>query len=111
MTGISLYLLFGTTGESGGRGLSVFLFQLFLFIAIIYFLLIRPKVQQEKRHRERLAQIQRGDRIVTTGGIMGEVVHVKEDELTIKSGESRLIVHRDRVGDVVTPGQDKDGKK
>jgi preprotein translocase subunit YajC len=77
------------------------------FVAIIYFLLIRPKVQQEKRHRERIAQVKRGDKVVTAGGIVGEVVKVKDDELTIKSGESKLVVHRDRIGEVQTPGTDE----
>jgi preprotein translocase subunit YajC len=82
----------------------VFLFQMLAFVAIIYFLLIRPKVQQEKRHRARLSQIKRGDEIVTVGGVVGEVVHVKDDRLTVKSGESRLIVQRDRVAEVRAPG-------
>ena len=78
----------------------VFLFQMVAIIAIFYFLIIRPRTQQEKRHKERLTQIQRGDDIVTAGGIIGRVVHVKDDQLTIKSGESRLIVKRDRVADI-----------
>ena len=45
------------------------------------------------------------DQIITTGGIMGEVVHVKDDELTVKSGESRLIIQRDRVAVVRSPGE------
>ena len=104
MTGLGLFLLFAPSGSSGGRGLAVFMFQMLAFIAIIYFLLIRPKVQQEKRHRERLAQIKRGDQVITAGGVVGDVVHVKDDRLTIKSGDTRLIVMRDRVSDVVTPG-------
>ncbi len=103
MNGIALFLLFAPSGSSGGRGLAVFMFQMLAFIAIIYFLLIRPKVQQEKRHRERLAQIKRGDQVITAGGVVGEVVHVKEDRLTIKSGDTRLIILRDRVSEVLSP--------
>lgn len=106
MTPSSLFLLFAPAGDSGGRGLGIFLFQMAAFIAIIYFLLIRPKVQQEKKHRERLAQIARGDQIVTMGGIVGTVVHLKEDQVTIKSGESRLIVQKDRIADVSGSGED-----
>lgn len=97
-------LLFAPAGQEGGAGLGIFLFQMAAFIAIIYFLLIRPKVQQEKKHKERIAQIKRGDQIVTVGGVMGDVVHVKDDQLTVKSGESRLLVQRDRVASVHTPG-------
>jgi preprotein translocase subunit YajC len=68
--------LFAPSGEGGG-GLSIFLIQMMAIIAIFYFLIIRPKAQQEKKHKERLAQLRRGDRIVTVGGIIGEVVHIK----------------------------------
>ena len=111
MTGFALFLLFAPSGDGGGRGMGIFLFQMLAFVAIIYFLMIRPKIQQEKRHRERLGQIKRGDEIVTTGGIMGKVVHVDDDKLTIKSGESRLIVQRGRVGEVHTPGTEEETKR
>ena len=104
MTPSILFLLISPSGTSGGRGLSVFLFQMLAFVAIIYFLMIRPKVQQEKRHRERLSQIKKGDEVVTAGGLVGEVVHVKDDRITLKTGEARVVVQRDRVAEVREPG-------
>jgi preprotein translocase YajC subunit len=53
--------------------MAIFLFQMLAILGIFYFLIIRPKVQQEKKHRERLNQVKRGDEIVTAGGIVGEV--------------------------------------
>lgn len=105
-------LLFALQG--GGSSLTPFLFQIAAFVAIFYFIIIRPQQTQRKKHEETLRNIKRGDRIVTTGGIIGEVVHVKEqtadgattrtmeDEVTIRSGESRLIVERGRIAKVVT---------
>jgi preprotein translocase subunit YajC len=84
--------------------MGIFLFQMAAFIAIIYFLLIRPKIQQEKRHREQISQIKRGDEVVTAGGIVGEVVHIKDDRLTLKTGESRIVVQRDRIAEVRSAG-------
>ena len=110
MTSNLLLLLLGTSGAGGGRGMSIFLFQMLAFIAIIYFLLIRPKVQQEKRHRERLSQIKRGDEVVTVGGLIGEVVHVKEDRITLKTGDTRVVVQRDRVAEVREPGAGEEKK-
>jgi len=101
-----LFLLFAPSGQAGGGGLGIFLFQMAAFIAIIYFLLIRPKVQQEKKHRERLSQIKRGDQVVTVGGVVGEVIHIKDNLLTIKSGDAKLIVQRERVGEVLTGSED-----
>lgn len=100
MTTPTLFLLFAPSGQAGGRGLGIFLFQMAAFIAIIYFLMIRPKIQQEKKHKERLTQIARGDEVVTAGGLVGVVVHIKDDQLTIRSGESKVVVQRDRIADV-----------
>ena len=106
-----LALQFGG-GASGS--LTPFLVQLAAIFGIFYFLLIRPQQQQKKKHETALKNIKRGDRIVTAGGIIGEVVHVKEtaagegsasrpleDEVTIKSAESRLIVERGRIARIV----------
>ncbi len=103
---------FAPSGGSGGGGMAIFLFQMLAILAIFYFLIIRPKVQQEKKHRERLSQVKRGDEVVTAGGIVGEVVHVKESKVTVKSGESRLVVQLDRIAEVRAPGEAPDtGKK
>jgi preprotein translocase subunit YajC len=99
----NILFLFAPSGQgSSGSGMMIFLLQMGAIIAIFYFLIIRPKVQQEKKHKERLSQIKRGDRIVTVGGIIGEVVHIKDNELTLKSGESRLQIQRERVADILT---------
>lgn len=97
---LSLFVVYALQGESRGPGLSIFLLQMLAFVAIIYFLMIRPKMQQEKKHRERIKQLRRGDEVVTAGGIIGEVVNIKDDRLTIKSGETRFIIVRDRVAEV-----------
>jgi preprotein translocase subunit YajC len=63
----------------GGFGsMSPFLIQVTLILAIFYFFLIRPQAQQKKKHEEALRSIRRGDQIVAFGGIVGEVVHIKE---------------------------------
>ena len=98
-----------TEQPSSGPGSGFFLFQLAMIFAIIYFLMIRPKIKQEKKHRERISQLKKGDEIVTAGGIVGEVVHLKDDRVTVRSGESRFVVLRDRVADVPAP-KGNDGK-
>jgi len=85
--------------------MSLFFIQMVAIVAIFYFLIIRPKMQQEKKHRARVEAIRPRDEIVTAGGIIGEVVHVKDDRLTVKSGESRLIVQRERIAVVRSPGE------
>jgi preprotein translocase subunit YajC len=97
----------------GGQSLTPFLVQLAAIFGIFYFLLIRPQQAQKKKHEEALRNIKRGDQIVTAGGIIGEVIHVKdssgdgdkgrplEDPITIKSAESRLIVERGRIARII----------
>ncbi len=78
--------------------------------AIFYFLLIRPQQQQRKKHESAILELKKGDRIVTAGGLVGEVQHIKsaaapsaDDEITIKSGESRLIIERGRIAKISSP--------
>ncbi|HEY6213424.1 MAG TPA: preprotein translocase subunit YajC [Vicinamibacterales bacterium] len=91
---------------SGGLILGL---QVVALIAIMYFLMIRPQQTQRKRHESALMQLKKGDEIVTAGGIIARVVHIKEgmkdgkqapsleDAVTIQSGESRLVVERGRI--------------
>jgi len=75
MTAHELFtLLFAPSGQNAGAGLPIFLIQIGALIAIFYFMLIRPQRRQQEKHRQLLASLQRGDRIVTSGGIIGEVV-------------------------------------
>lgn len=101
MTTFGLFALaFAPSGQQGGAGLGIFVIQIAAFIAIFYFLLIRPQRQQQKKHRDLLAALQKGDQVVTSGGLVGEVIHIKDAQVTIKSGESRLVITRSSVADV-----------
>ena len=103
MTSLATFaLLFAPSGQGAGGGITVFLFQIAALIAIFYFMLIRPQRRQQERHRQLLASLQRGDRVVTSGGIIGEVVHLKDEEVTIRSAESRLVVQRSNIANILT---------
>ena len=89
-----------------------FLVQFVLIIAIIYFIMVRPQQKQRKKHEDSLKALKRGDEIVTSGGIIGEVVHIREtskdgganrldDRVTIRSGESKLVVERGRIAKII----------
>ncbi len=53
-------------------------------IILMWALLIRPQQRQQKKQREMLSQIQKGDQVVTTGGIHGRVLGVTEEILTVE---------------------------
>ena len=82
--------------------------------AIFYFILIRPQATQRKKHDEMVKNLKKGDEIVTTGGLVGEVLFIKEkggddkssgleDRVTIKSGETRVIIERGRIAKINRP--------
>jgi preprotein translocase subunit YajC len=85
-----------------------------LIFLIFYFVIMGPQRKQRQQHEEALRNIKRGDEVVTAGGIIGTVVHVKdtmkdgqpapamEDRITIKSGESRLEVERGRIARITS---------
>jgi preprotein translocase subunit YajC len=101
MTPLLLAVLLAPSGQ-GGSGLTVLLFQVALIFGIFYFLIIRPQRRQQQRHKELLAALQKGDHVITSGGIIGEVLHLKENEITIRSGEAKLVVLRANIANVVT---------
>lgn len=67
------------------------------FLAIFYFILILPQRREQKRHREMVASLTRGDRVVTMGGVVGEIIQLRDDEVTLKTGDARIVVERSRV--------------
>ncbi len=96
------FAMLAPSGQQSGSALFIFLIQIVAFIGIFYFILIRPQRQQAKKHEELLKGVKKGDEVVTSGGIVGEVVHVKENLVTIKSGEAKLVVERERIAKVTT---------
>lgn len=86
--------------EGGNTGV-IFIVQIAAMIAIFWFLLIRPQQKEQKRHKEMLDGIRKGDEVVTTGGLMGRVDKVADDRLTLITGDStRVTVQRARVSSV-----------
>ena len=100
MTTVPLFLLlFAPSGQSG-PGMSALIIQVALFIGIFYFLIIRPQRRQQHQHKQLLASLQRGDRILTSSGIVGEVIHIKDDEVTIRSGEAKFVIVRSGIASI-----------
>ena len=75
------------------------------FMVLIYFLMIRPENKRRKAHQEMLASIEVGDEIVTSGGILGKVVKVKEQFLVVSVSDSvNLNVLNTAVASVLPKG-------
>jgi len=69
---------------------------LILLFVVFYFLIIRPQQKQQKAHKEMLDSLKKGDRIVTTGGLIAEVVKPEEDFIKIRLNEE-VTVKLDRA--------------
>ena len=96
------YALLWAVPREGGNAGMVFLLQMMLIFAIFYFLLLRPQAKERRRQEEMLKGIKKGDEIVTTGGIIGRVVHAEEGRLTVRTGDNtRITVDRARVAAVL----------
>jgi preprotein translocase subunit YajC len=84
-------------------GSGFFLILLALF-AIMYFLLIRPQRQQQRKHAEMLGELKVGDEIVTAGGIYGEVVQLDTERVMLEIDDDvRIAVARRAIASVVPP--------
>lgn len=86
--------------EGDGGGLWIIMVQLALIFLIFYWLLIRPQRKEQERHREMVDGLRKGDEITTAGGIVGTIVHLTDDRITLKTGENtRIVVERSKVGE------------
>lgn len=83
-----------------GNPITAFL-PLILIFVIFYFLLIRPQQKKQKDVQKMLSEIQKGDKIITTGGIHGIVANVKDDVVSVKIAENvKIDVSRSCIASV-----------
>lgn len=93
-----------TTDSAQAGGLSTIL-MLVVFFAIFYFLLIRPQAKRNKAHQQLVNDLQKGDEVVTSGGILGRIVKVEENILTLEVSENtQLKIQRNAVVSVLPKG-------
>jgi preprotein translocase subunit YajC len=91
----------GAAGAGSAGGLASFI-PLVLMFVIFYFLLIRPQQKKTKEHRDMIAGIKKGDRIITSGGIHGQVTSVDDTTLTVEiSDKVRVKLNRANVASMV----------
>lgn len=91
----------------GGGSLLIQLLPFILIFAIIYFLILRPQQKRMREHREMVAAIRRGDTIVGSGGLIGKVAKVVDDnEISVEIAEGvRVRMLRGSVQEVRAKGE------
>ncbi len=97
-------------GGGGGFDLMTFAPLVAIFV-VFYFLLIRPQQKKAKQHKDMLAQVRRGDRVVTGGGIIGTVSKVMNDsEIQVEIAEGvRVRVLRTTITDILAKTEPRGG--
>jgi preprotein translocase subunit YajC len=76
-----------------------------LFVVIFYFLLIRPQQKKQKEHQAMLTKLAAGDEIVTAGGILGRIVEIGDNFITLEIADNvRIKVQRFQVTSLVPKG-------
>ena len=97
---------YAQAGSGGLEMLNSLLVPTILIIGIMYFMMIRPQQKRMKEHRDMIAAIRRGDTVVTSGGIIGKVTKVEDDELQVEIADNvRIKVLRNTVSEVRGKGE------
>lgn len=88
----------------GGEGniFSSLIIPLALMFAVFYFLLIRPQQKRQKARNSMLDSLQKGDSVITIGGIHGNIVDINDEKVTLKvNDDMRLTFERNSINAVV----------
>ncbi|RDU58546.1 preprotein translocase subunit YajC [Helicobacter sp. MIT 99-5507] len=64
---------------------------LIVLFAIFYFVLIRPQLKQQKAHKEMLANLKKGDKVITNGGLICEIVKVEDKFFSVKLNDDTQV--------------------
>lgn len=83
-----LLFFMGVPPEQGGGSLQDLLIPLGVMFLIFWFIVIRPQKKQEQQRRDMLSQLKKGDQVVTQGGIVGKIVSIKDNRVTLKIDEN-----------------------
>src|SRR2546423_12690810 len=106
MTLMTVFLVMGQAPQPGQQGPPLWTQapMLVLLVVVFYFALIRPQQKKAKDHAELLKAVRPGDKIVTTGGIVGVIVTVKEKTLSVRSADSKFEITKSAVAEITERG-------
>jgi preprotein translocase subunit YajC len=86
-----------------GPGPLVTLIPFVLIFVIMYFMVVRPQQKKAKDHQEMLNKLKKNDEVMTSGGIYGKVIDLKETVVTLEVAPNvRIRVHRPQIASVLT---------
>jgi preprotein translocase subunit YajC len=80
---------------------------LVLLVVVFYFALIRPQQKRAKQHAELLKAVKPGDKVVTSGGVVGVVITVKEKTVSIRSADAKLEITKTAIAEIIERSGDE----
>ena len=89
----------GTQPDPRGQAVTT-IGMLVIMVVMFYFVLIRPQSKKAKDHAEMLKTVKAGDKIVTSGGVVGVVVTVKDKTLNIRSADAKFEITKAAVAEI-----------
>ena len=97
--------------QPGGNPLLQSLLFIGVMFAILYFLMIRPQRKRQREHTDMIANVKKGDKVITRGGIHGIITLVRDREVVIKVDDNcKLTLSKSALAVVTAPGDDDSGK-
>ena len=85
----------------GGLGALGGLLPMLLIIGVFYVLLIRPQQKRQRQLQETIASLKAGDRVITTGGIIGVITNVRETSFVIRTADKSILeIARTAIADI-----------
>ena len=95
---------FAQDAATQSGGLISFL-PLIVIFALFYFMLIRPQMKRAKEHKQLVAGLQKGDEVVTSGGLLGKITQIEDSFVSVKVAENvEIKVRRHAVASVMPKG-------
>ncbi len=102
------YLLLPAQAAPQQPNIFVQLMPILLIFVVFYIFLILPQQRQQKKHKEMIDSLKKGDKIITAGGIYGEVVKVKDDRLKIKiSKDTEIEIQKSAITTKIEEEEEK----
>lgn len=84
----------GGQGSAGGMGILIQFAPIILIFGVFYFLLIRPQQKKQKETTEMLANLKKGNKVVTSGGAHGIIMALGEDTVTLKIADKTNVIYQ-----------------
>ena len=97
--------------QTHASGISI-LIPLILMFLIFYFLLIRPQQKKIKEHKEMLASLRKGDKVVTAGGIHGIITNISDNTVTLEiAPKVRIKLQKGSISYIVSRGSQQESQQ